>query len=261
MIKYLKNFIKNKFPNIIYLYKVNKYDNYFYHDFLNDILKISRNQALNVKISKSPIIFDVGSCEGWSALNFIDRLKNIQIHCFEPSLTSYKILKKNLNNRRNVTLNCSALSSSISKSKFYTYRNAIYVNRMHKKTLIHQGGSNEFSKAKVSIIKTLTLDNYCLEKKVEQIDILRLDANGHDLQILKGARNMLQKKRIKFINICFYSISKTLANEGSLKDIEIILNKYGFKLGLLYNGFIHPDREGSYFTATFFLKNNVISSK
>ena len=66
----------NKFTNIIYLHKVNKYDNYFNHDFLNDILKISIFEALNVKISKSPVIFSVGSCVVWSALNFINRLKN-----------------------------------------------------------------------------------------------------------------------------------------------------------------------------------------
>lgn len=48
-------------------------------------------------------------------------------------------------------------------------------------------------------IETRTLDSYCDERGIDRIDILKIDVEGHELAVLKGAKRMLAEKRIRCI--------------------------------------------------------------
>lgn len=45
-------------------------------------------------------------------------------------------------------------------------------------------------------IETRTLDAYCTEHSIDRIDILKIDVEGHELSVLKGAERMFGEKRI-----------------------------------------------------------------
>ena len=48
-------------------------------------------------------------------------------------------------------------------------------------------------------VKTNTVDNFCKFNKINKIDLLKIDSEGHEEFILKGKIKMLKKKRIKTI--------------------------------------------------------------
>ena len=48
-------------------------------------------------------------------------------------------------------------------------------------------------------VKTQTLDNFCLENKIDFIHLLKLDTEGNEFNILKGAKNLLSKNKVKVI--------------------------------------------------------------
>ena len=78
------------------------------------------------------------------------------------------------------------------------------------------------------IVKTQTLDNFCLEKKINNIDVLKIDTEGNEFNVLKGAEKLLEQNKI---NIIYTEISETkkkfLEKEKSIIDF---LNSYNFKL-------------------------------
>ena len=43
-------------------------------------------------------------------------------------------------------------------------------------------------------VKTDTLDNYCEENNIDNIDILKIDTEGSELEVLEGAKNILKKQ-------------------------------------------------------------------
>ena len=59
----------------------------------------------------------------------------------------------------------------------------------------------DFSKKETVILSTI--DNYCNENKIDRIDLLKLDVEGHELKILKGASQMLAKNKISNIQVEF----------------------------------------------------------
>ena len=40
-------------------------------------------------------------------------------------------------------------------------------------------------------VHTQTLDNFCLEEKINNIDVLKIDTEGNELNVLKGAKKLL----------------------------------------------------------------------
>jgi hypothetical protein len=54
------------------------------------------------------------------------------------------------------------------------------------------------------IIGLRTLDSFCNEKKINHIDFLKMDIEGHEFKELKGAVNLINSRSIDFIQFEFW---------------------------------------------------------
>ena len=73
----------------------------------------------------------------------------------------------------------------------------------------------------------MTLSDYFKVNDLRSIDLLKIDTEGHEAEVLKGANRML-KKNIRYILLEFH-FSKIYQNYNRIK-IENILEKNNFKL-------------------------------
>src|SRR5205085_11763068 len=48
-----------------------------------------------------------------------------------------------------------------------------------------------------------TLDEFCGQENIDKIDLLKIDAEGHELEVLKGARRMIEQKKVNWIHFEF----------------------------------------------------------
>ena len=76
-------------------------------------------------------------------------------------------------------------------------------------------------------VKTQTIDNFCLQNKIDYIHILKLDTEGNEFNILKGAENLLSENKIKLIYTEICSIKKDYDNKSL--EIKNFLKKYNFE--------------------------------
>lgn len=49
----------------------------------------------------------------------------------------------------------------------------------------------------------ITVDDYCRESHVEHIHLLKIDVEGHELDVLHGATEMFQRKAIDVVTFEF----------------------------------------------------------
>ncbi|WP_017293801.1 FkbM family methyltransferase [Geminocystis herdmanii] len=77
-------------------------------------------------------------------------------------------------------------------------------------------------------IETTTLDAFCLEEKIHEIDFLQIDVQGADLDVLKGAINLLNKT-ISAIQI-EVEFSHLYLNQPLFSDVDIFLRNQKFSL-------------------------------
>ena len=76
-------------------------------------------------------------------------------------------------------------------------------------------------------VQTQSIDNFCLENNINCIDLLKLDTEGNEFNVLKGAEKFLSENKIKVI---YTEISAAKAKyENKVKEIETFLKRYNFE--------------------------------
>ena len=198
---------------------------YYWHE--PNILKSLKKLNINY-------IFDVGSHRGESIDYFI-KLKNLKkIQSFEPQKNIFLVLKKKYKNNNKVILNQIALSQNENYKDFYIndLSSTSSFSRLNKKSLWLKIKNKILNKKNPIInkikIRSLTIDKFIKQKKIKKIDLLKIDTEGHELEVLKGALKTIKEHKVKFILIELH-FSKMYQNY-SKKKIESFLAKNNFFL-------------------------------
>ena len=185
------------------------------------------DELINKLNSKKPIIFDVGCFVGNFSRNLKKKLnlKNKNFYLFDAN-PNLKIKDFKYNNLvfsdkiqiRNFYLN-EFFPSSGSSLKVDT-KNDIKWNYTRK--LITLSPNKGF---KILKVKTNTIDNFCKNKKIAKIDILKIDVEGSELEVLKGSKKILNKTHL--IQLEIYQNKKNFTKIE--KKITTLLKRYNFK--------------------------------
>jgi FkbM family methyltransferase len=91
-------------------------------------------------------------------------------------------------------------------------------------------------------VRTVTLDHFCAQHCVEEIDILKLDIQGGELRALKGAAGLLHRRAIRLVaaEVNFLPLYRDMP---LLWDVADYLRGFGYALNGLYD--LHHTLDGS----------------
>lgn len=202
------------------VYKVDLYDYmgwYLYFGLVDDT-----RSALYALSNKNATIIDVGANIGETLLNFAKRtLPNGEVHGFEPDSLNYQHCSENLglNNFKNIFLNNVGLGSE-------TGQTFIRID-----TPSNRGGnkiSAEYIEDATNVIKIITLDQYVTAKQIQKIDLIKIDVEGYELNVLKGAAEVIRKFRpVLFIELD----DNNLREQGhSAKSLIHFLSQFNYTI-------------------------------
>lgn len=148
------------------------------------------------------VVFDVGANQGdyCNALLANLKLKNIGIWCFEPALVAFKQLETIYGENPSVSLNQIGFSNE--SGSFPLYNDEPGTTTASLFALERAFNSNE-KLHDFEMITVTTIDEFAAQNNIEQIDFLKLDIEGNELNALKGAAKMLKSKSIRSIQFEF----------------------------------------------------------
>jgi hypothetical protein len=93
-------------------------------------------------------------------------------------------------------------------------------------------------------VECATLDGFCQAQGVAQIDVLKVDAEGHDLAVLQGAEGLLAGGRVKFVFVEFNNIlPREGTTGGALLPISSLLEPLGFQFVASYPEYMITEGE------------------
>jgi FkbM family methyltransferase len=199
-------------------------------------------KRLAVRYPSSDIVtvFDVGANVGKYSLMAAPRLLHTfpagRIHAFEPSASTYRQLNSNLSGLDAVHIHQLALGDQPGISTLYQ----VFEGSGYASLYDRERGSLSSYGLKTTIteeVQLTTIDKFCLENSISRIDFLKIDAEGYEFKILKGAQSMLESGAITAIQFEF--------SEGCLdsriffKDFFDLLGRH-YKLSRILRNGLHP---------------------
>jgi hypothetical protein len=81
----------------------------------------------------------------------------------------------------------------------------------------------------------VTVDQFCAERGVDRLDLLKIDTEGHELEVLEGASQTLQARGVRFVFLEFETLNPIPgATGGALGPCAARLEPLGFRLVATY---------------------------
>lgn len=140
-------------------------------------------------LNRENIFFDIGANFGQIAITIA---KNVgcKCYCFEPIPVTYILLKRNieLNQIANIIAEPIAVSNESGVINMCRENYTLAGSRVFAK---EQNKVNAHSH--YYTVKRVTIDSYVKEMNIGKIDMIKIDCEGHDLQVLKGAVDTIKK--------------------------------------------------------------------
>ncbi|CAN5475686.1 FkbM family methyltransferase [soil metagenome] len=151
--------------------------------------------------SDAPVLFDVGANKGEFTKHILESWKGrqIRLYVFEPSQKTYAMLKAAIPASDSVRLVNKGLGDKEGKVELYYDREGSGLASVYPRDLSYH--NINFSDHET--IELTTLDRFCEQNKIEAIDFLKLDVEGHELSVLRGGKKMFDEGRIKMVQFEF----------------------------------------------------------
>lgn len=146
------------------------------------------------------IMFDIGANIGTYAtqLNSLVKIGRV-IYSFEPFSKAFSELQKLQNGIRDFYPFQIGFSDRKGHNKFFSSSSFSEVGGLYQKDFSQFGFSLDLSEE----VYFNTVDDFCFENKILHLHFLKVDVEGHDFFVLKGAKQMLLDNKIDFLQFEF----------------------------------------------------------
>jgi FkbM family methyltransferase len=171
---------------------------------------------------KFDTIFDVGANIGEWAKMTRARQSSAAIHCFEPMPNVFRKLVT-------ATICMDVMPNPFGLSNQCEIRDMLFDHDNDRLTT----PCLELARITPEVVPLIMIDGatYCRSRKIEKIDFLKIDTEGHEFQVLKGFDSMLQEGKIALIQF-EYGYANVLTKD-LLIDFYKYLKPLGYTLGKL----------------------------
>lgn len=167
--------------------------------FINHILK---------QAGEHLVIFDVGANIGsYSKQILLSGVSVEKIYAFEPHVITYQKLIENVADHPIQAVNL-GLSDNIGVSTLYDRASSNGSSHASLSSAIFSEVHCE--EAESTQIQLTTVDEFSKLSQIECIDLLKIDVEGYEINVLRGAEKMIKAGNVRFIQFEFTQLNSTI---------------------------------------------------
>ena len=184
-----------------------------------------RDDCHDIQRSGIPIrtILDVGAHTGESALKFHRAFPEATIHSFEPVGETFAQLRQSVAGHPRIHCHQLAMGDRTGTATIYL------TSHSTTSSLVRP----EFSRGEETVQMT-TVDEIVAGNALPHIDLLKVDAEGLDLHVLRGASKSLEKGRISFV-LTEVGFSRTEPAHVLFDEVRDFLAEHHFAVFGIYD--------------------------
>ena len=194
-----------------------------------NIIKALKKERLKVEI-----FFDIGAHKGKYTDLILKEYNIKKAYLFEPQVKMFNFIKEKYKDKNFINVNSQGVSNKTESVSFYINKHNLTssLKKLNPKNKYLNLKSKLFNTSLDGMIennldiKTIKLNEFFLENNILNVDLIKIDTEGHEYEVLAGLEG-----RIKFIRafLIEFHNDHTYLNYSSNK-IENILLKNNFFL-------------------------------
>ena len=202
-----------------------------FFDIIDEFIHQKNNQLFEKNLNEINVFVDIGSHKGTYTdliLNNISVTEKLIL--IEPQKHIFKFIQNKYKNNDNIVIYNNVISDKEKIVKLFINKHDLTsslttINQKNKylnlKAKLFGGSINQMIINKYNV-KSISLKKLVKKEKLNFIDLIKIDTEGHELKVLEGAGDFL-KRCVKYIIIEFHN-SNIFINYDPLK-IEKFLKK------------------------------------
>lgn len=220
-------------------------------NFASDAVSGESNAAAACLAGRlAPVVFDVGANEGNWLAAVLRIAPDARLHAFEPQPA---LAEKIRGRAKGVSVTNAAVGEHPGTLTLYDYVH--HPGSSHASLLpgvidgVHRGTPRSTE------VPVITLDDYCHERSIETIDLLKIDVEGFELPVLRGTQRLLESGKVAAIQFEFNEMN--VVGRTFLRDFFQLLGPSYQLYRVLPHGFMPLKKGGLWLNEQFVFQNVV----
>ncbi len=168
------------------------------------------------------MVVDVGANVGTWTLEALKSFPGAQIHAFEPSAVAFAALAAAVGGETRVSLEQMALGDENGEAVLYADVSGSGLASLSKRRLDHLGLDFSYEEQ----VEVMTLESWSRSRGIGKVDVLKLDVEGHEMDVLRGAGTLLESMSV----VQFEFGGCNIDSRTFFQDFWYLLSESGFKI-------------------------------
>ena len=178
-----------------------------------------------VKSDNPKIIYDIGAHIGtWSLLTKA-LIPDSIVHSFEPVESHATEFKNRMSNVKDVTLHQIGLGNHTQELNINITNRSDASSLLKPMKLVEE--QYNVRKEKEELITIFALDDYTINHKIPLPDFIKIDTQGYELEVFKGAEKCINHAKWILCEVSFFTYYE---NQPLFLDIINFLKNYGYEI-------------------------------
>lgn len=173
------------------------------------------------------LVLDIGANQGQTVRKIRQRLPESTIHCFEPSPATFALLEQKCAHLPKTRLWNQGMGAEEGQLRLFENSHS------EMSSFLPLGSVGWGEVLRETSVPVATVDNFCQEQGIDFVDILKSDTQGFDLQVLRGAGEMLSQKRIGLV-YSEISLAEIYKGAGTLDEFCAWMREHDYQLVTFY---------------------------
>lgn len=183
--------------------------------------------------TKEPNVIDVGANSGQTIDDVLSLFPDATVWSFEPDPYLYQKLT-GMYVQSNVRLYPFAVSKEVGEKNLNRYSQS-EANSFYDIDPEGYYGSRNIELLEKSTVTCTTVDIFVAEQAIDHVDFLKIDTQGHSLEVIQGARGTLQLGNVGCLQVEF-NVYGLYTKADDFVSALMFLRECGYELYALMNG-------------------------
>jgi FkbM family methyltransferase len=140
------------------------------------------------------VVIDVGANEGWFFHCWLDWCPEAKVHAFEPYSESYEMARKLYGQDKRVRLECLAIGDTEGIQKLNILSESKVSNSiLQPRADIWSEIGYRTGQVLQTSVPVVKLDDYVRRERLDKIYLIKIDVQGYEMHVLRGAQQSLTR--------------------------------------------------------------------